>query len=469
MYFHSSMPRYYSRSPKRRRERRRSEDESDYHRRDRSEERRREERRQRFGENRPDERADRRRDERWERSHDRRDRSGRRDEQRRRPEEWERPDERQDRRRRPENEDSERPDDRQDRSRRPGDREERRERSEKRPRFDHQDERRPIEHPSSLTVWIGSVPENEEAVFDAMSEFGTIGGMRIIHQRGFGYVRFLDVESAHKAVHARSADVSGRKIRIDSCEDMPTLPHPYRPVPGSKPLACTTLFVGNLPGDASEDEIMSYFKSLLEPVGILVQSVSLRKGGVKGLSFAHVRFANGQDCEQAVACVAGGRIRGTRIRIDWAVDKPGIQERSTMNAELRGRTNKIFIAGLNDNVLDNDVMQAFGGFGEITSLRLNRDKAGVRSFGYITFSSPDAASAAMDHVASIQIPGVKLRADFAKPDRPPAGHVEAPSRGRSPSPDYPRFTPVSYAVPPEYGPMRSWIDCYGKSMVGGSF
>jgi RNA recognition motif-containing protein len=302
-----------------------------------------------------------------------------------------------------------------------------------------------------------------------MSEFGTIGGMRIIHQRGFGYVRYLDVESAHKAVDARSAEVAGRKIRIDSCEDMPTLPHPYRPVPGSKPIACTTLFVGNLAGDATEEEILSYFRGLLEPVGIPVQSVSLRKGGVKGLSFAHVRFANGQDCEQAVACVAGGCIKGTRIRIDWAVDKPGIQDRSTLNAELRGKTNKIFIAGLNDNVLDNDVMQAFGGFGEITSLRLNRDKAGVRSFGYITFSSPDAASAAMDNVASIQIPGVKLRADFAKPDRPPAGHVEAPSRGRSPSPEYPRFTPVSYAVPPEYGPMRSWIDCYGKSMVGGSF
>jgi hypothetical protein len=33
-------------------------------------------------------------------------------------------------------------------------------------------------------------------------------------------------------------------------------------------------------------------------------------------------------------------------------------------------------------------------------------------------------------------------------------------------PDYPRITPVSYQVPEGYGPMPSWIECYGDALVG---
>lgn len=305
----------------------------------------------------------------------------------------------------------------------------------------------------------------EDAIFEEMSNFGDVSGMRIIAQRGFGYVRYLEEEAANQAIRSRGVDVNGRRIRIDACEDMPTLPHPYRPIPGSKPPACSTLFVGNLPGDTTEEDVMSFFNQHLGPVGISIQSISLRKGGFKGMAFAHVRFASGDDCEQAVPCVAGSLLKGARIRIDWAVDKPTM-ERATMNAELRGKTNKIFIAGLNDSIEESDVTQAFATFGDITSVRLNRDKAGVRSFGYIAFTSPESAINAVEKISSISIRGVRMRGDYAKPDRPPVA-AERP-RERSRSPDYPRYTRVSYVPPPEYGPMLSWIDCYGKNMVNGS-
>jgi RNA recognition motif-containing protein len=322
----------------------------------------------------------------------------------------------------------------------------------------------------SSTIWLGSIPESfsDELIFDHMERVGgEVVGLRLIPQRGFGYVRFGSEQTAARVLNMR-VEIQGKKLRVDTCQDIPTLPHPFRPILGSKPHGCTTLFVGNLPADASEDLITAFFNDRLHSVGVKIQSVSLRKGGLKGMSFAHVRFHSSEDCERAVQTVAGEKIseKGHRIRVDWAVEKPGM-ERSSINAELRGKTNKIFVAGLNEEITETDLTNALNEFGDVTSVRLNRDKHGSRSFGYVTFSAVDSATNAVDKISTISVNGHKIRADFARPDKPPAATQNIlPIRENSPVPDYPRITPVSYQVPEGYGPMPSWIECYGDALVG---
>ena len=366
-----------------------------------------------------------------------------------------------------------------ERPRRDEDERPRRSEEDRRPRWEEDSTSRK-ETNGSRTVWIGSIPDSvgDEAIFDELSRAGEgeISGLRLVPQRGFGYVRFVELEAAERALNSH-IEIGGRRLRIDHCDDIPTLTHPYKPADGSKPPACSTLFVGNLPADATEDLLMSFFKKILNPLGVEVLSISLRRGGgLKGMmSFAHVRFASGDDCMKAAVAVAGMRLSdngsGHRIRVDWAVEKAGMSAAASVNAELRGKTNKIFIAGLNDGIDEGEIRSVFQTFGEVTSLRLNRDKAGVRSFGYLTYSSPESASAAIDKISTVMVGGIKVRGDFARPDRAAPVTVQAPPeapRGRSPSPDYPRMTPVSYEVPVEYGPMPTWIECYGNSMVRGA-
>ena len=339
---------------------------------------------------------------------------------------------------------------------------------------DNRDRRQVKEEPlrstnGSQTLWLGSIPESftEDIIFDAMERLGgTVVGLRLIPQRGFGYVRFADESMASKILNSK-IDIQGKKLRVDSCDDIPSLPHPFRPAVGSKPIGCSTLFVGNLPSDASEDSVTTFFNDRLSQEGIRVQSISLRKGGLKGMSFAHVRFVSSDDCERAVQTVAGQRFgeNGYRIRVDWAVEKPGM-ERSSINAELRGKTNKIFIAGLNDEISESDLSSALSQFGTVTSVRLNQDKSGVRSFGYITFDSVEAATSAVERISTVRVNGAKLRGDFARPDKLAVAAQPAVVRAKSPVPDYPRVTPVSYQVPQGYGPMPSWIDSYGAALVG---
>ena len=342
--------------------------------------------------------------------------------------------------------------------------------------------------PGSSTVWIGSIPESassEEDVYDRVIELaGSIEGMRILNNRGFGYIRFQNETLARRFLN-KAIDypliVGGRKIRLDACEDMPTLPHPYRPDMSKKPSACTTLFVGNLPIETTEEDIESLFNSQLRE-GVKVSSTSLRRGGYKGMSFAHVRFSSPSDCEAAVAAVSGSKLRGNRIRIDWAVDKGESASAggpaSRVSEDLRGKTCKIYIGNLNENIDESDLMQHMQQFGPIQSaVKLHRDKSGNRSFGYVIFESPESAAAAIEKSTNLVIKGVKIRTDFARPERTssiPAHNIinHEPSNGarrlRSPSPDMPRTTPVSFDVPSGYGPMRSWIECYGDNMVNGT-
>ena len=335
--------------------------------------------------------------------------------------------------------------------------------------------------PGSTTVWIGSVPEtaSEEEVYDKVVEVAeSIEGLRILTQRGFGYIRFESEGSAKnflERVIENPIVVAGKRTRVDACEDMPTLPHPYRPDMTKKPSACSTLFVGNLPIETGEDELETLFNSQM-PETVRVSSISLRRGGYKGLSFAHVRFSSPENCLTAVACVSGSKLRGNRIRIDWAVDKAPETARGTqaiLSEDLRGKTTKIYIGNLNECIQENDLLQYMQQFGLIHSVKLHKDKSGHRSFGYVVFESPESAANAIENTTHLVINGVKLRTDFARPERSTPsillndGNL-AQKKSRSPSPDLPRATPVSFHIPAGYGPMRSWIECYGDSMLNGT-
>ena len=327
-------------------------------------------------------------------------------------------------------------------------------------------------------MWIGSLPESvsEEEVYDRVIEqTGCIEGMRILSARGFGYIRFQSETLAKKFLE-KCIDspilVLGRKVRVDACEDMPTLPHPYRPDMSKKPaLGCSTLFVGNLPVETSEEELESLFNTHMNEK-VKVSSISLRRGGYKGMSFAHVRFDSSENCEFAVSVVAGSKLRGNRIRLDWAVDKGGLDNTangSRISEELRGKTSKIYVGNLNETILENDLMQHMQQFGPVQSVKLHKDKSGHRSFGYVIFESNEAAASAVEKTSSLVIKGVKLRTDFARPERTTTMSQPTPAaHTRSPSPDIPRTTPVSFQVPQGYGPMRSWIECYGDNMLNGT-
>jgi len=318
--------------------------------------------------------------------------------------------------------------------------------------------------PGNCSVIVTNVNEDvtEEDVVDFfIDKCGRVEGIKRIDNDY--QVKLFDDISLEDAVRCSGELFRGRRLNVDYCYDNSSpLGHPFRPALDRKGQNCHTLFVGNIPEAAAEDDLRYFFTKQLPDCPVV--SATLRRGGFKGMYFAHVKFASSEACEKA-STLAGNFLRGSRLRLDWAQDKGVVSEKPT--DELRGRTTRIFIGNLPDNIQEEDVEKLFSKYGPVTSLRLHRDRNGVKSFGYLTFATETAADNSVADSNNIAIRGSVIRVDFARQDRPPgqarsppASNAEPRKRPRSVSPE--RQTPVSFEVPLGYGPQPDWEQLYAR-------
>ena len=134
--------------------------------------------------------------------------------------------------------------------------------------------------------------------------------------RGFGYVRFTTSEAVEKALLMNGQEIDGRSVIIardnrDNREKV--FGDKQRSAPSS------SLFVGNLSPDVSEDTVWSFF----EDYG--VKSVRLPTdrdtGRLKG--FGYVGFEDVDSAKKAFEARKGADIEGRSIRLDYFRDSSG--------------------------------------------------------------------------------------------------------------------------------------------------
>ncbi|KAF4675095.1 hypothetical protein FOL47_008270 [Perkinsus chesapeaki] len=289
----------------------------------------------------------------------------------------------------------------------------------------------------SSTVWVGSLPNaiTDDELYDIMSRYGKVDGMKLVALKGFAYIKYGDEESADAAVKSLNGevlDIAGDKpehelkTKVDYVEDMGYLHHPYKPSPDKKPDVVHTLFVGNLPVEVTEQDIKEFFE---RDATLHISQIALRRGSYRQMCYAHIRFEGDNDAERAVDEFAGDKILGrNRVRLDWAQDKH--MQVIQNNEHLRGQTPRIYIGNLHDGMSEDAIREALEeGFGKVMSLRLHKDKNGVLAYGYVTFEDNETAERAVDDIAKIRIANSSIRADFAKLLEPRRQH-QPPGEGR---------------------------------------
>lgn len=81
--------------------------------------------------------------------------------------------------------------------------------------------------------------------------------------------------------------------------------------------------------------------------------------------------------------------------------------------------NKLFVGNLPWSVDDAALNDAFGAYGEVTEARVARERETGRSrgFGFVTFTSDDAASAALDALNGADLQGRNINVMFANPPK----------------------------------------------------
>jgi RNA recognition motif-containing protein len=76
---------------------------------------------------------------------------------------------------------------------------------------------------------------------------------------------------------------------------------------------------------------------------------------------------------------------------------------------------KLFIGGLAWGTDENALRDAFGNFGTVTEVKiiLDRDTGRSRGFGFVNFSSPQEAEAALQEMDGRDLAGRQIRVDYA--------------------------------------------------------
>lgn len=188
---------------------------------------------------------------------------------------------------------------------------------------------------------------DESRLAEEFAKFGSIQSTKVIKDRmtgrskGFGYVEFSSPDEAKSALSMSGTEIEGFAINVDISQprQAPSAPRNYQPAPsygggqqsgGSfgaprerreypKSEPSTTVFIGNLSFNATEQDIAGLFGSCGS-----IQQIRLPRyhdtGKMKG--YAYLEFA---DVESATRCVqmgeqtAGGvMVAGRAVRLDYS-------------------------------------------------------------------------------------------------------------------------------------------------------
>nr|WMV69934.1 RNA-binding motif protein 4/heterogeneous nuclear ribonucleoprotein R [Euglena gracilis]BDX17150.1 RNA-binding motif protein 4 [Euglena gracilis] len=261
----------------------------------------------------------------------------------------------------------------------------------KRPRLETTD----LTSPAAATcqsVFVGGIPPGvtEEQMQELFEAYGPIVKLEV--KKGFGFVDYSDPAAAVAACCLDGFEVApGTKlgVRLNLAEHKKAtsanVPASLAKRPRLDP-TCTSVFVGALPPEATEAELIDLFAG----VGGLT-TVDLKKG------FAFLEFASPATAQ--AACALDGTIVGSRpiaVRLNLPEHKTKAAA-ATAPASLlpaiplvtpTGDCRTVFVGGLPPDAKETDLQHLFAFCGPMERLTMKK------SYAFVDFLSPVSAQAA---------------------------------------------------------------------------
>jgi len=196
----------------------------------------------------------------------------------------------------------------------------------------------------------------------------------------------------------------------------------------------TSVFVGNLPIEKSEDELRSFFE---EKVGSSISNVRVpidrKTGGRRG--FVYLDFIDQPSAENAVAVLAGSVCGERPMKVDLADPAKKNDSPRTPRTTREPQENSIYVGNLDFEVTEAELRSLVDselGDAQVVKMRVAFDRETNRSkgFAHIDFASPDAAKKAVETLNTASLRGRQLRVNMAqrKEDRISAPRTNSFSR-----------------------------------------
>ncbi|KAJ8119285.1 hypothetical protein ONZ43_g3731 [Nemania bipapillata] len=152
---------------------------------------------------------------------------------------------------------------------------------------------------------------------EAFGKYGEIVASNIARDgrglsRGFGFITFAEKDAADRAVaEANNSFWHGRRITVAHRKEGPSTSRPSR----SNLEPTNSLYIGNIPYEASDADLNALFRSLDNVVDVRV-AVDRNTGWPRG--FAHADFRDVESATKASEVLRNHTLSGRQLRVDYA-------------------------------------------------------------------------------------------------------------------------------------------------------
>ncbi|RYC60627.1 hypothetical protein CHU98_g5580 [Xylaria longipes] len=154
---------------------------------------------------------------------------------------------------------------------------------------------------------------------EAFGKYGNIVNVVIARDgrglsRGFGFVTFDNKESVARAIsEANDSFWHGRRIKVDARK-----PGPSGEARRSQSEPTNSLYIGNIPYEASDADLNAMFRRL-ENVRDVRVAVDRNTGWPRG--FAHCDFVDVESAKKAYQFLSQETLSGRQLRVDYAENR----------------------------------------------------------------------------------------------------------------------------------------------------
>ncbi|PWA78576.1 poly(A) binding protein 7 [Artemisia annua] len=235
---------------------------------------------------------------------------------------------------------------------------------------------------------------------ELFKSFGNIMSCKVVTfddgvSRGFGFVQFDSEDCANAAIeNLNGKNVGGKQIYVGKFMKKSVR---VGSVPDAK---YTNLYIKNLELDITQDVLEQTFAKF----GKILSLVIARDDDGVSKGFGFVNFENPNDARKAVEEMNGYELGSKVLYVARAQKKSEREQTLRRQFEERRKDqirkyqeSNIYVKNVDDDVTEDQLRDHFRHFGTITSAKLMCDDKGrSKGFGFVCFSTPEAARHAVD-------------------------------------------------------------------------
>ncbi|VDO01312.1 unnamed protein product, partial [Rodentolepis nana] len=256
-----------------------------------------------------------------------------------------------------------------------------------------------IDHSCNNSLYVGDLHPavTDPMLFAIFSSIGRIESARVNPDatgrspHAYGVVKFESHQDAKRALEKLNyAELMGRPMRVMW----------YEPDPSVREAGRGNIFIKKLDKVISQQDLYVTFNQFGKILSCKIAHNG--EGASKGFGFVH--FEDEECAKRAIKATNGKMISDQIVYTGNFITK---DERKDLKA--KSKFTNCYIKNFSNDLDDEGLTKLFEEFGEITSARIMKDDQGnSRCFGFVCFSNPDSAEAAVDALNDKEINGLKI-------------------------------------------------------------